>query len=577
MHERPEALGYSHFPITLHGIMGGAKELVMSTKNTPLTLNATYTIEIRDLGVHGEGIGSAENFTVFVPGALPGETVKAKIILIKKSYASGKLISVEKPSPYRTLPQCPVYDSCGGCQISHLTYEGQLAAKERRVKDVMVRIGKASEDVVLPILGAPHEWNYRNKMAVPVGQVTGGPVLGYYRQGTHQIVPIQECLIQEEENNRLLRFAEDFMIRHGITGYNEKSGKGCVRHVMGRVGDNGEVMAVIVTATENLPKKDLWAEEIQKALPEVVSLYHDVQNKKRNVILGPEIHHIWGRKTLTASLCGIAFEVSPFSFFQVHKAQAEVLYQKALDAADLKGGETVIDAYCGTGTISLCLAKKARRVIGIEIVREAIEDAKKNAAFNHIENAEFHAADAGLLMPKLYEEGLRPDVIVMDPVRAGCSEDVLKAAAGMQPARIVYVSCNPATFARDAEILGRLGYYKLQSVQPVDMFPQTTHVETVCLLSKLNAKQHIEVDIHMDELDLTDAEKKATYSEIKEYVLEHTGLKVSSLYIAQVKQKCGIIERENYNKPKSDDAKQPQCPPDKEKAIKEALKHFGMI
>ncbi len=356
----------------------------MSTKNTPLTLNATYTIEILVILV---SMAKASDWRRILLSSFRGSSWRdgeAKIILIKKSYASGKLISVEKPSPYRTVPQCPVYDSCGGCQISHLTYEGQLAAKERRVKDVMVRIGKASEDVVLPILGAPHEWNYRNKMAVPVGQVTGGPVLGYYRQGTHQIVPIQECLIQEEENNRLLRFAEDFMIRHGITGYNEKSGKGCVRHVMGRVGDNGEVMAVIVTATENLPKKDLWAEEIQKALPEVVSLYHDVQNKKRNVILGPEIHHIWGRKTLTASLCGIAFEVSPFSFFQVHKAQAEVLYQKALDAADLKGGETVIDAYCGTGTISLCLAKKARRVIGIEIVREAIEDAKKNAAFNHI-------------------------------------------------------------------------------------------------------------------------------------------------------------------------------------------------
>jgi len=550
----------------------------MSTKNTPLTLNATYTIEIRDLGVHGEGIGSAENFTVFVPGALPGETVKAKIILIKKSYASGKLISVEKPSPYRTVPQCPVYDSCGGCQISHLTYEGQLAAKERRVKDVMVRIGKASEDVVLPILGAPHEWNYRNKMAVPVGQVTGGPVLGYYRQGTHQIVPIQECLIQEEENNRLLRFAEDFMIRHGITGYNEKSGKGCVRHVMGRVGDNGEVMAVIVTATENLPKKDLWAEEIQKALPEVVSLYHDVQNKKRNVILGPEIHHIWGRKTLTASLCGIAFEVSPFSFFQVHKAQAEVLYQKALDAADLKGGETVIDAYCGTGTISLCLAKKARRVIGIEIVREAIEDAKKNAAFNHIENAEFHAADAGLLMPKLYEEGLRPDVIVMDPVRAGCSEDVLKAAAGMQPARIVYVSCNPATFARDAEILSRLGYYKLQSVQPVDMFPQTTHVETVVLLSKgeVDSKK-IRVEFSLEDMDMSEFQDGATYTQIKDYVLEHSGLKVSNLYISQIKRKCGIEVGKNYNLPKSEDSRQPQCPPEKEKAIREAFKYFGMI
>ena len=442
----------------------------------------------------------------------------------------------------------------------------------------MVRIGKASEDVVLPILGAPHEWNYRNKMAVPVGQVTGGPVLGYYRQGTHQIVPIQECLIQEEENNRLLRFAEDFMIRHGITGYNEKSGKGCVRHVMGRVGDNGEVMAVIVTATENLPKKDLWAEEIQKALPEVVSLYHDVQNKKRNVILGPEIHHIWGRKTLTASLCGIAFEVSPFSFFQVHKAQAEVLYQKALDAADLKGGETVIDAYCGTGTISLCLAKKARRVIGIEIVREAIEDAKKNAAFNHIENAEFHAADAGLLMPKLYEEGLRPDVIVMDPVRAGCSEDVLKAAAGMQPARIVYVSCNPATFARDAEILGRLGYYKLQSVQPVDMFPHTEHVETVVLLSKgeVDSKK-IRVEFSLEDMDMSEFQDGATYPQIKEYVLEHTGLKVSNLYISQIKRKCGIGVGKNYNLPKSEDSRQPQCPPEKEKAIREAFKYFGMI
>ena len=252
---------------------------------------------------------------------------------------------------------------------------------------------------------------------------------------------------------------------------------------MGRVGDHGEVMAVIVTASGKLPLADLWISEMRKLLPEVVSIYHNVQSHKGNAILGKEIHHLWGKKTLTSSLCGLAFEVSPFSFFQVHKPQAELLYEKALAYADLHGGETVIDAYCGTGTISLCLAQKAGRVIGIEIVKEAIEDAKKNAAFNHIENAEFYAADAGEFMPKLYQKGLRPDVIVMDPVRAGCSETVLSAAAGMQPSRIVYVSCNVATFARDAKILAGLGY-TVKEVTPVDMFPQTMHVETVALLTR---------------------------------------------------------------------------------------------
>ena len=417
----------------------------MSKKNIPVKPNETYTLTIRDLGIHGEGIGAVDDFTVFVPGALPGETIQAMIVTAKKSYATGRLISIETPSVHRTTPACPVCHACGGCQISHLTYEGQLAVKERRVKDVMVRIGGCEESLVRPIAGASRPWNYRNKMAVPVSQVTSGPVLGYYRQGSHQVIPIASCAIQEEENNRLLRFAQGFMTRHQLTGYNEKTGRGSVRHIMGRVGDHGEVMAVIVTASGKLPLADLWVSE------------------------------------MTSSLCGLAFEVSPFSFFQVHKPQAELLYEKALAYADLHGGETVIDAYCGTGTISLCLAQKAGRVIGIEIVKEAIEDAKKNAAFNHIENAEFYAADAGEFMPKLYQEGLRPDVIVMDPVRAGCSETVLSAAAGMQPSRIVYVSCNVATFARDAKILAELGYI-VKEVTPVDMFPQTMHVETVALL-----------------------------------------------------------------------------------------------
>lgn len=549
----------------------------MSKKNIPVKPNETYTLTIRDLGIHGEGIGAVNDFTVFVPGALPGETIQAMIVTAKKSYATGRLISIETPSAHRTMPACPVCHTCGGCQISHLTYEGQLAVKERRVKDVMVRIGGCEESLVRPIAGASRPWNYRNKMAVPVSQVTSGPVLGYYRQGSHQVIPIASCAIQEEENNRLLRFAQGFMTRHQLTGYNEKTGRGSVRHIMGRVGDHGEVMAVIVTASGKLPLADLWVSEMRKLLPEVVSIYHNVQNHKGNAILGKEIHHLWGKKTLTSSLCGLAFEVSPFSFFQVHKPQAELLYEKALAYADLHGGETVIDAYCGTGTISLCLAQKAGRVIGIEIVKEAIEDAKKNAAFNHIENAEFYAADAGEFMPKLYQEGLRPDVIVMDPVRAGCTEAVLSAAAGMQPSRIVYVSCNVATFARDAKLLAGLGY-TVKKVTPVDMFPQTMHVETISLLVLRNPLTHINIDVDADVEEMVqDKRGLASYGQIKDYVLEHSGLKVSSLYIAQVKQKCGIVERESYNKPKSEDAQQPQCPPDKERAITEALKHFGMI
>ena len=539
-------------------------------------VHEAYTVAIRDLGVHGEGIGSVDGFTVFVPGALPGETVTAEITLLKKSYAVGKLLSIEQESPFRTVPKCPVYENCGGCQLSHLTYEGQLDMKYRRIKDVIERIAGESGDLVRPVLPAAHPFAYRNKIAVPAGLVKGKAALGCYRQGSHDIIPVSSCAIQKEENNRLLRFARRFIEKHGISVYDEKTRKGSLRHVMGRVGDDGKVMAILVTASETLPEEKWWIEEIKKELPEVVSLWHNIQSKPGNTILGAKIRHLWGRETLTASLCGLRFEVSPYSFFQVHKEQAEILYEKALAYADLKGGETVIDAYCGTGTISLCLAKKAKRVIGIEIVKPAIEDAKKNAKKNHMENTEFYAADAGKLMPQLYRKGLVPDVIVMDPVRAGCSEEVLKAAAGMNPKRIVYVSCNPATFARDAKILKSEGY-EIKEIQPVDMFPQTMHVEAIVLLSKLDSKNHISVELPIDDMDLTSAESKATYKEIQNYVLEKFGFKVSNLYIAQVKEKCGIKERENYNKSKKEDLKQPICPIEKEEAIKDAFRYFQMI
>ena len=539
-------------------------------------VHEAYTVAIRDLGVHGEGIGSVDGFTVFVPGALPGETVTAEITLLKKSYALGKLLSIEQESPFRMVPECPVYEHCGGCQLSHLTYEGQLDMKYRRVKDVIERIAGESGDLVKPVLPAAHPFAYRNKMAVPAGLVKGKAALGCYRQGSHDIIPVSSCAIQKEENNRLLQFARRFIEKYGISVYDEKTRKGSLRHVMGRVGDDGKVMVVLVTASETLPEEKRWIEEIQKELPEAVSLWHNIQLKPGNTILGTKIRHLWGRETLTASLCGLRFEVSPYSFFQVHKEQAEILYEKALAYADLKGGETVIDAYCGTGTISLCLAKKAKRVIGIEIVKPAIEDAKKNAKMNHMENTEFYAADAGKFMPQLYRKGLVPDVIVMDPVRAGCSEEVLKAAAGMNPKRIVYVSCNPATFARDAKILKSEGY-EIKEIQPVDMFPQTMHVETVALLCRKDIDNHIEVKLELDEEDITKVESKGTYENIKDYILDEYGLKVSMLYIAQIKRKCGLELGENYNKSKKDNQVVPECPKEKEDAIMDALKHFGMI
>ena len=448
-------------------------------------IHEAYTVAIRDLGVHGEGIGSVDGFTIFVPGALPGETVTAEITLLKKSYALGELLSIEWESPFRMVPECPVYENCGGCQLSHLTYEGQLDMKYRHVKDVIERIAGESGNLVRPVLPAAHSFAYRNKMAVPAGLVKGEAALGCYRQGSHDIISVSSCAIQKEENNRLLRFARRFIKKYGISVYDEKTRKGSLRHVLGRVGDDGKMMVVLVTASETLPEEKRWIE--------VVSLWHNIQPKPGNTILGAKIRHLWGRETLTASLCGLQFEVSPYSFFQVHKEQAEILYEKALEYADLKGGETVIDAYCGTGTISLCLAKKAKRVIGIEIVKPAIEDAKKNAKKNHMENTEFYAADAGKLMPQLYRQGLVPDVIVIDPVRAGCSEEVLKAAAGMNPKRIVYVSCNPATFARDAKILKSEGY-EIKKIQPVDMFPQTMHVEVIALLFKLDLKCYSNVE-----------------------------------------------------------------------------------
>ena len=549
----------------------------MTKQQPPFKLNDIIEVNITGLGSSGEGVGKADGFTVFVHGALPGEKVSVKLFQVKKSYASGRILNILEESPQRVKPQCAFYEKCGGCQLQHLNYEGQLNVKRQQVKDAIERIGHITGCEVLPVLGMENPWHYRNKMQFPAAKTEGKIQIGCYAALTHNVINIDDCLIQKQANNKIMQVVRQWMQQFNISAYDETTGKGVVRHVMGRAGAKTcEVMAVIVTACYDIPHAGELVTMLKTEVDGLKSIVQNINKKRTNIIMGAKNRVLYGKSTIKDRLGNLKFNISPLSFFQVNSAQTEKLYATALDFAALSGKETVIDCYCGTGTISLYLAQKARKVYGIEIVEPAIKDANENAKANNIANAEFICGDAAVEMPALLKSGVKPDTVLLDPPRAGCDKKVLAAIAGVKPEKIVYVSCNPASLARDMAFLTENGY-KAVKAQPVDMFPMTSHIETVCLLSKLQSKEHIEIEVTMDELDLTAAESKATYEEIREYVLEHTGLKVSSLYIAQVKQKYGIIERENYNKPKSEDARQPQCPPEKEKAVTEALRHFGMI
>lgn len=540
--------------------------------------NDLVTLEIEDCGIDGEGIGKADGFTVFVKDAVIGDTVTAKIIKAKKNYGYGRLMEVLKPSPYRVEPKCEFARQCGGCQLQALSYDQQLVFKTNKVKGHLERIGGFTDIPMEPIIGMDELFHYRNKAQFPVGRNKEGKIVtGFYAGRTHNIIENRDCALGVAENKEVLDRVIAHMEKYGIEPYNEATGKGLVRHVLIRYGHfTKEVMVCLILNGNKLPKEEQLVKSLCE-IPGMTSITINVNKKHSNVILGEEIRLLWGQEYITDRIGDISYQISPLSFYQVNPMQTQKLYAKALEYADLHGEETVWDLYCGIGTISLFLAQKAKFVRGVEIVPAAIENAKENAKLNGLENTEFFVGKAEEVLPREYKKnGVYADVIVVDPPRKGCDETLLETMIEMNPERIVYVSCDSATLARDLKYLCERGY-ELRKVCPVDQFGMTVHVETVCLLSKLNAKQHIEVEIKMDELDLTAAESKATYEEIKAYVLEHSGMKVSSLYIAQVKQKCGIIERENYNKPKSEDAKQPQCPPEKEKAIMEALKHFGMI
>ena len=444
----------------------------------------TIEVTVTGLGSTGEGVGKVDGFTIFAHGGLPGEIVKVKLDSVKKTYAMGRVIEILKSSADRCEPVCPVYEECGGCQLQHLRYEAQLKIKTQQVKDALTRIGHLKKVEVLPTLRAIEPTFYRNKMQVPVATNEGQLEIGCFAAATHRVVNVENCFIQNEKNNKIVGVVRDWMKKYRIPAYNEDKGTGIVRHVMGRVGvHTGDVMVVLVTATYDIPHAKELTKMLRENIPGLKSFIQNINKRHTNVIMGLKDRVIFGKSTIRDTLGSLKFNISAQSFFQVNSEQAEKLYNKAVEFASLTGKEIVFDIYCGTGTISLFLAKHAKAVYGIEIVPPAITDARRNAEDNHCNNATFILGDAAKKLPELLEQGIKPDVVLLDPPRAGCEERVLSSIVHVKPKRIVYVSCNPSTLARDLAYLSSHGY-NVPIVQPVDMFPQTAHVECVALIER---------------------------------------------------------------------------------------------
>ena len=585
--------------------------------------NQVLTVEIIDITSEGEGIGKIDGFPFFVKDAVIGDHAQVRVTRVKKNYAYARLEKVLVPSPFRVDAKCMFHKQCGGCQIQAMDYGRQLAFKERKVRNNLVRIGGFAPEyidrIMEPIVGMEEPFYYRNKAQYPIGvDKEGNPIAGFYAGRTHNIIANTDCCLGAAENKEILEVILSYMKEYHVPAYDETRGGGLIRHVLIRKGfTSGEIMVCLVInymgresgkgvrggvcreaakdTDKGAAKEGVYLpsqEKLTQALAMVqgmTSVSVSINRDRTNVIMGKEIHTIWGKDVIRDTIHvrdvendfadvgrGITFSISPLSFYQVNPVQTEKLYSLALAYAGLTGTETVWDLYCGIGTISLFLAEDARQVYGVEIVAQAVEDARENAEKNGICNAQFLVGKAEEVLPEKYEkEGIAADVIVVDPPRKGCDGACLETMIRMAPEKIVYVSCDSATLARDLRVLCD-GGYEVKRCRAVDMFPMTVHVETCVLLSKLKSTQHIEVKIDLDEMDLTKAESKATYAEIKDYVLEKYNLKVSQLYIAQVKRKHGIIERINYNTGEGK-ARVPQVPLEKEKAIEDALRHFQMI
>lgn len=564
--------------------------------------NDVVTVTIEDMGVSGEGIGKVDGYTLFIKDAVIGDVVKAKLMKAKKNYGYARLMDIIEPSPNRVTPKCQFARKCGGCQIQELSYEKQLEFKENKVKGNLERIGgfapELLERVTEPIVGMEVPFYYRNKAQFPFGtDKEGNPVTGFYAGRTHDIIANTDCALGVPVNKQILELILAFMKKYGITAYDEKTGRGLIRHALIRFGFvTKEIMVCLVINGKTIPHSAELIEEL-KEIPGMTSITTSVNRKKTNVIMGDSYDILWGQGFITDYIGGIKYQISPLSFYQVNPVQTEKLYGLALEYAGLKGNETVWDLYCGIGTISLFLAQKAKQVYGVEIVPQAIEDARNNAEINGIGNAEFYTGRAEDVLPEYYREyamehpgeKAHADVIVVDPPRKGCEESLLKTMAEMEPDRIVYVSCDSATLARDLKYLSGEGY-ELVRVRAVDQFPMGVHVETVVLLSHKKADSYIHIDVEFGEgegkipvdsiakrAEAYKPKEKVTYKMIKEYIEAKYGFKVHTAYIAEVKRNLGLPM---YDAPNAvEELKQPRKHPTPEKveAIKDALRYFAVI
>lgn len=591
----------------------------MKMENVTFEKGQEVNVNITDMTDSGQGIGRANGLAVFVPGTVVGDEVTAKITKVKKNYAFSELIYIFKSSVNRIKSECIYAETCGGCTLNLLNYTGQVQLKEAQIRQKLIRIGGLQSPLIRPMVtmdtglkGGPVR--YRNKGIFPV--TTGGVItrkggiienlgevrIGFYQMKSRHVVDCTDCMLQSKAAMEAVKALRKFMSEDNITAWDPKWKKGLIRHIVVKTAfGTGEVMIVVVINGKGIPNIEKLIRYLDDAVYDVgyslESVAININNEDTGKIFGDECIIAAGKGSIKEKVGDLIFEISPLSFYQVNPLQMEKMYDVIKEYTALSGSETVLDLYCGTGTISIWLAKHAGCVIGIESEKQAVLDANRNAVLNGITNAVFLHGRAEIKLKDLLEGKAAKvccnsdkwdfnntlkgslasvDVAVLDPPRAGCRPELLKTISVIKPARIVYVSCDPATLARDIKILTGYGYSFVEAT-PVDMFPRTGHVETVALLSKLNVDKHISVEVELDELDLTSAESKATYAQIKEYILEKFGLKVSALYIAQIKKKCGIELRENYNKSKKEKQVIPQCTPEKEKAIMDALRHFKMI
>ena len=539
-----------------------------------LNKNEIYETVITDYTAEGQGVAHVEGCAVFIPNAIAGEKVKVRIEVAKKNWAAGKIVEILEKSPHRMNRACPISSSCGGCDFHHMDYAEETRLKADRVRQALNRI--AGENFAeMPILSAPTCESYRNKAQYPVACKKGRAYAGFFKAGTHEVVENKRCLILPTESDQVKDAVIDYVNQFRVTVYDEATGKGLLRHIYVRRGAvSGQILVCLVVNGRKLPRVEELIRRLEK-IPGFTTLVLSVNTKAGNAVLGDEFITLHGPGYIEDTLCGLNFRLSPRSFYQVNHHQAQRLYEAAIAQAGITKEDTVLDLYCGVGTITLAMAKSAGKVIGVEVIPQAVQDAKDNAVRNGIENAEFFCGDAGQAALELESKGIKADVVVVDPPRKGLNADTIEALSRFAPRRIVYVSCDPATLARDVALLKERGYSVLNATA-ADLFPRCAHVETIVCLSKL-ADTHIEMEVDPEELDTITAKVSPTYPEIKAYVLEHHGLKVSSLAIAQTKKKCGLEVGECYNLPSGHGRPPTNLTPEREAAIREAFQYYGLI